>query len=391
MRQAIILAAGEGQRLKPFTIERPKAMLSIADKPIIHYVLESLAINGIRNIVIIVGYQKEQIFDYVGDGKKFGVEIKYINQDQRLGTAYALNLARVEAENEFLVLHGNKLITPETIAKFVSVEPQAILIKKVENPSRYGVVNMKAGKLASIVEKPEHSVTNFVNTGIYAFTNKVFSYTESELDIPVAINKMLVQGETINLIETDKLWLDVVYPWDILNLNSVILKNQKATQNGIIEDGVYLNGNVSIGESTIIRSNTYIMGPVVIGKGCEIGPNVCLFPSTTIGDNVIISSFSEVRNSVIGNDVHIAPLSTIQDSVIDDGSIIGSHFSTISEEVELKVNEEHHIVKVGSMVGTGCRIDNAVTSQAGTIIGNYSKVKSFKLLTGTFPDRSLVF
>jgi len=90
MKQAIILAAGEGQRLRPFTVTRPKAMLSIADKPILLYVVEALAQNGIRNIVLVVGYRKEQVYDYMGAGEKFGVEITYITQEAQLGTAHAL-------------------------------------------------------------------------------------------------------------------------------------------------------------------------------------------------------------------------------------------------------------------------------------------------------------
>jgi UDP-N-acetylglucosamine diphosphorylase / glucose-1-phosphate thymidylyltransferase / UDP-N-acetylgalactosamine diphosphorylase / glucosamine-1-phosphate N-acetyltransferase / galactosamine-1-phosphate N-acetyltransferase len=182
----------------------------------------------------------------------------------------------------------------------------------------------------------------------------------------------------------------VVYPWDILSLNSSILKNIKALQNGVIEDSVFLNGHVSIGRDTVIHSNSYINGPVIIGKGCEIGPNACIFPSTSIGDNVVISNFCEIRNSVLGDDVHIASNSVIQDSVIDNGSVINTHFSAFSEEAEVKVDKEHHIVKIGAMLGRSCRIGNSVTCQAGTNIGNYSQVKSFRMLSGMIPDRSLV-
>ncbi len=390
MKQAVILAAGEGRRLKPFTVVKPKAMLSIADKPIIQYVIESLSVHGIRNIIIVAGYQKEQIFDYIGDGKQLGVEIKYVIQKQQLGTAHALYQAKAETEGEFLVLSGNKLITEETIAKFVNASPPAILIKKVDNPSRYGVINIKDGKLTSIIEKPAQAESNFINAGIYSFNKEIFNYIESELNLPDAINNMLTHGKPINVVETDKTWLDVVYPWDILSLNSTILKNIKASQNGVIENGVHLKGDISIGKDTIIHSNSYIMGPVMIGKGCEIGPDVCIFPSTSIGDNVFISPFNEIRNCVIGDDVHIASNSAVQDSVIDSGSIIGSHFCAISDDAEVKVDQEHHAVKIGSMLGRSCRIGNAVTSQAGTIIGNYSQVKSLRLLNGVIPDRSLV-
>ena len=143
MKQAVILAAGEGLRLRPFTVNKPKAMISIAGKPVIQYVLESLASNGIRNIILIVGYQKEQIFDYVGDGKQFGVEVKYVTQEHLLGTGHALAQAEGSTEENFLVLAGNKLIKSETIAQIVKTEPPAILIKMAKDPSGYGVVVFK--------------------------------------------------------------------------------------------------------------------------------------------------------------------------------------------------------------------------------------------------------
>ncbi|MBL7124579.1 MAG: nucleotidyltransferase family protein, partial [Dehalococcoidales bacterium] len=96
-----MLAAGEGQRLRPFTTSRPKAMISIAGKPILQYVVEALAQSGIRNIVLVAGYRREQIFDYMGSGEQFGVDITYVTQEKQLGTAHALAQAREVVEDEF--------------------------------------------------------------------------------------------------------------------------------------------------------------------------------------------------------------------------------------------------------------------------------------------------
>ena len=133
MKQAVILAAGEGQRLRPFTVTKPKVMLSIAGKPILQYVVESLAQNGIRKIIIVVGYKREQIFDYMGAGEKFGVDIVYITQDSQLGTAHSLIQVKDLVEDEFLVLPGDNLIEANTIAGFTEVKPNALLVKEVDN------------------------------------------------------------------------------------------------------------------------------------------------------------------------------------------------------------------------------------------------------------------
>ena len=390
MKQAVILAAGEGQRLRPFTLTKPKVMLSIADKPILQYVVESLAQNGIRRIVIVVGYRREQVFDYMGAGEQFGVDIVYITQEKQLGTAHALAQVKDAVEDEFLVLPGDNLIEADTIAQFVAMKPNAVLVKKVDDTVRYGVVITEKGVVKDIVEKPKEAKGNIVNTGIYAVSREIFDFIGAELDIPDVLNSMLAQGHAISAQETDGTWLDVVYPWDILSLNDAILHRIPASLGGTIEAGASVKGLVSVGKDTVIRSNSYIVGPVVIGEDCDIGPSVHLLPSTSIGDNVVISPFSEIKNSVIGDDVSIGPGSIIQDSVIDDGCVMKGHFTACSGEAEVKVNGEYHLVNVGAMLGVGCKLGSSVVAQAGAIIGNYSQIQAMKLISGRLPDRSFV-
>ncbi len=390
MKQAVILAAGEGQRLRPFTVTKPKVMLSVADKPILQYVIESLAQNGVRNIVLVVGYRREQVFDYIGSAEQFGVDVVYITQEKQLGTAHALVQAKAVIKNDFLVLPGDNLIEADTIARFVTIKPNSVLVKRVDNPVRYGVVTIDKGKAKAITEKPKEATSNIVNTGIYAFTTEIFNFIEAELDIPDVINKMLAQGYPISAQETDGTWLDVVYPWDILSLNDAILHQAQANLGGTIEAGVSVKGLVSVGEGTVVRSGSYIVGPVVIGGNCDIGPNVCILPATSIGDNVVISSFSEIKNSVVGDDVSIGPGCIIQDSVIDKGCVINGHFTAASSQADVEVNGEHHLVNIGAMLGEGCRLGNSIVAQPGVIVGNHSQVQALKLIRGRLPDRSLV-
>ena len=390
MKQAVILAAGEGQRLRPFTVTKPKAMLSIADKPVLQYAVEALAQNGIRHIVMVVGYRREQIFDYIGAGEQFGVDIVYITQERQLGTAHALAQAKDVVKDEFLVLPGDNLIGADTIAQFVGVKPNAVLVKEVDNPTRYGVVRTEGSAVKGIVEKPKEPESNVVNTGIYSFTTKIFDLIDAELDIPDVLNNMVAQGYTINVHETNGTWLDVVYPWDILSLNDAVLRQITGSLGGTIEEDALVKGLVSVGKDTLIRSNSYIVGPVVIGQNCDIGPNVCILPSSSIGDNVVISPFTEIKNSVIGADVNIGPGSIIEDSVIDSGCVIKGHFNACSDEAEVRVNDEYHLVNMGAMIGVGCNLGNNVVAQPGVILGNYSQIKAMKLISGKLPDRSIV-
>ena len=122
--------------------------------------------------------------------------------------------------------------------------------------------------------------------------------------------------------------MDIVYPWDLIRINEAIIKKSSFSVGGIVEKGVTIKGDVSIGKETTIYSGCYIVGPVVIGEGCEIGPNVCIFPSTTIGNNSVIHPFSEIRNSVIMDNAHVGSNSFVKNSIIARGTTILNNFSS---------------------------------------------------------------
>jgi UDP-N-acetylglucosamine diphosphorylase/glucosamine-1-phosphate N-acetyltransferase len=391
MKQAVILAAGEGQRLRPFTVSRPKTMLSIADKPILQYVIEALVGNGIREIILVVGYKKEQVYDYFGAGEHFGAEITYVTQERQLGTAHALAQSKGLARDDFLVISGDNLIEAGTIAEFVRAKPPAVLVKRVAQPDRYGVIGIEKGTVKGIVEKPKDAGSNLVNTGIYAFNDDIFDFTRDILDIPDALNNMIAAGQELLAVETEGTWLDVVYPWDIISLNEAVLANVGASLGGTIETGVMLRGSVSIGPGSLIRSGCCIYGPAVIGAGCDIGPHVCIMPATSIGDNVVIGPFTSVRNSVIGNDINIGPGGIISDSVIDRGCAIKGRFTAAGGQSTVNINGECPTINVGVIMGEDCNVESNVIAQPGTVVGNACQVQMMKVLNGRLPDHSLVY
>ncbi len=366
-------------------------MISIADKPILQFIVESLAQNGIRDIIFVVGYRKEQVYDYLGSGEKFGVKISYVTQETQLGTAHALTQVREMVDDEFLVLPGDNLIEAPTIADFIDIEPAAVLVKRVNNPVRYGVVNIEGDEVKGITEKPKETGNNLTNTGIYAFTKDVFKFTGAVLDIPDVLNNMIAEGYAVKAQETTGTWLDVIYPWDVISLNNAILQNIEGGLGGIIEEHVALRGKVMIGAGTVIRAGSCIYGPAVIGSGCEIGPHACIMPSTSIGDNVVISSFTQVKNSVIGNDVALGPGCFVSDSVIDKGCAIKGRFTALGGPSETRVNGENPSINIGVIMGEDCKVESNVTVQPGSIVGNYCQIQISKMISGRFPDRSLVY
>ena len=387
---AVILAAGEGQRLRPFTVLKPKVMIPIANKPILQYVVEALAANGVRHIAMVVGYKKEQVQDYFGSGEKHGVEIDYIVQKQQLGTAHALLQARDMVGDRFLVLPGDNIIEANTIAPLVEAKPSIILVKKQANISKYGVVTVRRRMIEDIMEKPHETASRLVNTGIYALNRDVFEFMDGETELPTVLRNMIGRGSKIAAQETEDTWLDAVYPWDILRLNDVALSSISSGIAGTVEKGVTIKGAVCIGRGTVIRAGCYLVGPLIIGENSEIGPYTCLFPATSIGDYVTISPFSNIRNSAIGNGVRIGPGSTLEDSIVDRGSVIGGHFSAYSGKAVIEVEGEYHTVDTGVVVGEYCAIGNNVIARSGVILGNLAKIDTLNVLSGKIPDQSLV-
>ena len=390
IEQAVILAAGEGQRLRPFTSSKPKVMIPIANKPILRYVIEAVVKNGIRKIIVVVGYRKDQVMDYFGAGENFDAEIDYVEQKQQLGTAHALKQVEPKVNGRFLALSGDNIIEPDTISKLVQEPDTAILVKEQENISKYGVIEERDGLVTNILEKPQESLSHLVNTGIYVFRDDVFGSIEQETDLPSVILNMIKRGQEVRVCEADGTWLDVVYPWDMLELNDLALAKISPTTGGTIESGVNVKGLVSIGDGTVIRSNSYIVGPVIIGENCEIGPGVCILPSTSVGDNICLSPFTVVGNSIIADGVEVGANSHIQDSVIDRGSQIKGHFISQSDETLIRVDDEHHHTHVGVMIGEHCTIGSSVVTSPGIIIGNRCQVKGLKALENSIPDESLV-
>ncbi len=383
--KAVILAAGEGKRLRPFTETLPKVMLLVANKPILEYVVDSVKKSGISEIIIVVGYKKEVIMEYFKNYK--GVKITYVEQDKQLGTAHALLQSKKQIKESFIVLSGDNIIDQKSISNLIKDNSKySILIKENPQPSKYGVVIIEKNKLKEIVEKPKEEIGKFISTGIYKLPKTIFEQIEGlasdgVYDLSSVIQSIVDQGEIIDTIIANE-WMDIVYPWDLIKVNESLINSAPSSKGGVIEKGVTIKGDVSIGKDTTIYSGCYIVGPVVIGEGCEIGPNACIFPSTTIGDNSVINPFSEIRNSVIMNDTHIGSNSSIKNSIIAKGTIIDNNFSSISGSNTLEIEGEYKKLKnIGAMIGEDCTIGSNVVVDPGVIIGRKCKIEPMNRLS----------
>ncbi len=297
--QAVILAAGEGKRVRPLTRGRPKALLPVANRPIIEYVIEALLKNGIRDIVVVVGYRKEQVIRFLN---QLEVPISVVIQNKQLGTAHALKCAESHISGDFLLLSGDNYIDPHSIGRIKEIK-NAMLVKEHPSPSNFGVVLLKDGLVTRIIEKPEHSPSFMVSTGIYSLTKDFFSHIR-ENDITDAVSSMLASGEHLHAVIADD-WQDAIYPWDLLKMNKHLLKDLPEAREGSSSRQTIIQGSVRIGKGTTIGPNSIISGPVIIGNDCEIGPSCCIMPNTSLGSRVKVEPFTFIGNSVIMDDTTI--------------------------------------------------------------------------------------
>ena len=392
--KAVILAAGEGKRLRPFTETMPKVMLPIANKPMLEHVFDAVKKTKIDEIVLVVGYKKEVIMDYFKYYKD--IKITYIVQDKQLGTAHALLQAKKHIKEPFIVLAGDNIIDSQSIQNLIDDKSKySILIKEHTHPSKYGVVFIEKQNLKKIVEKPKEDIGKFISTGIYKLQKDIFKKItelseQGKHDLSTVIQTLLKDNINFNTIKTES-WMDIVYPWDLIEVNQKIMEKIKVSTGGIIEKNSTIKGKVSIGKDTKIYAGSYIVGPVIIGKGCEIGPNACIFPSTSIGDNSVIHPFTEIQNSVIMKDSHIGSNSYIKNSVISRGNIIGNNFSTITGESIIEIEEEYKKVKnLGAIIGEDCTIENHVVTEPGTIIGRKCNISSINKINKNIQSNSKV-
>ena len=300
--KGIILHGGHGTRLRPLTHTGPKQLLPIANRPMSQYCIESLRESGVIDIAIIIGgIGANKVKEYYGNGKKFGVNLIYIEQDKPRGIAHAVGLAKAFIGDEkFIVFLGDNIIQKDIsnfVKKFVNSNSDAsILLCKVDNPSRFGIADVKDGKIKKIVEKPKKPSSNLAVTGIYFLTPIIFEIisrlkpsSRNELEITDALQMLLEEGYKITYYMVTNYWKDTGTPEDIIHANAAILKNMKPYFHGRKEKNVSVSGKVMVGKGTIIKNNSKIIGPVIIGKNCIIESNTCIGPNASIGDNTKLS------------------------------------------------------------------------------------------------------
>jgi len=379
--QAIVLAAGEGSRMRPLTSKRPKVMLPVAGKPFLEHILSRGREAGLDSFVLVVGYCQQAVRSYFGDGRRLGIKIDYAVQEKQLGTGHALLAAEAESEDRFVVLNGDVLPDTESLQRIAQSEEMAAASFRVADPSRYGVFSADGSYVKSVVEKNPSPPSNLANAGIYLLSGEIFDALakapiseRGEHELTDGLN-ILAAKKRIRLLEM-KDWLEIGRPWDLLEANEKLMGTVRPGVLGEIEPGATLKGKVSVGRKTVVRSGAYVEGPAIIGEDCDIGPNCYIRPSTCIGNGVRIGNAVEIKNSTVMDGTKIGHLSYLGDSVIGSGCNFGAgtivanlrHDKAIVSSYIKGKKEDTGRRKLGVIMGDDVKTGIHTTIYPGTVI-----------------------
>ncbi len=329
--KALILAGGEGTRLRPITHTRAKQLVPVANKPILFYGIEAMVDAGITEIGVITGSTGPEVMAAIGDGSQFGAQVTYIPQDAPLGLAHCVLIARdFLGDDDFVMYLGDNLLEQD-LAAFVSAfegarasdRPPAaqILLKRVPDPHRFGIATLDAnGNVVELVEKPADPPSDLALVGVYLFDREIHEAVRAiepsprgELEITDAIQWLITNGRRVRTELLTGWWIDTGKLTPLLEANRLILETLDRSISGSVDEGSRIDGRVVVqAGAEIVRST--VRGPAIIGEGTRIVDSY-IGPFTAVYHDCLVDG-SEVEHSVVLEHSRIVEAGRLIDSLI---------------------------------------------------------------------------
>ena len=331
--KALVAAGGHGTRLRPITYTKNKHIIPVANKPMIYYVFENIAMAGITEVAVNINPGDHEFMNIVGDGSKWNIRITYLEQKGgALGLAHVVKNARgFIRDEEFLFYLGDNILLGggirDMVEEFQSKQLNCMLaLNKVRDPQRFGVAEIGMnGKIISIQEKPKMPKSNLAVAGIYIYDHHVFDAVESlrpsargEYEISDAHQYLIDHGFQVGYREITGWWKDTGQPYDLLEGNQLLLGEiSPINRADTLDQEVVIEGKVRIGVGTKLVGKTFLRGPLIVGNDCFIRDSY-IGPYTSVGDNVKMIK-AEVEHSIILDDCEIACNKRVVNSIIGRG------------------------------------------------------------------------
>ena len=345
--KAVVMAGGVGSRLRPLTIERPKPMVPIVNKPVMGHILDLLKHYNITEVIITVQYLANLIQDYFGDGSGLGMNIRYSVEETPLGTAGSVKSAQKLLDGTFLVISGDAL-TNVNLAKLIGYHQNrktlaTLALYTLANPVEYGVININnQGKIIRFHEKPSRGsvMSDYVNTGIYVLEPEILDYVD--LNVPFDFAKDLFpmvheRSEPLYGYVAAGYWCDVGNIPEYMRATGDALSGKVEGLNL----GRYMGNGIWAGEDVQIAPDARLEGPIYLGNSVQIKSGAIIRGPTVIRDYAVIDNEAQIdrsilwRNCYIGERVQISGAvitrqcsvktnaTVFEGAVIGDGTIIG--------------------------------------------------------------------
>jgi glucose-1-phosphate thymidylyltransferase len=335
--KALILAGGEGTRLRPITHTRAKQLVPVANKPILFYGIEAMVTAGIKEIGVITGATGPEVRAALGDGSDFAASITYIPQEAPLGLAHCVLIARdFLGDDDFVMYLGDNLLEQDLAAFIAAFEaartsadpPSAqILLKHVPDPQRFGIAKLDDdGHVVELVEKPDDPPSNLALVGVYLFDPTIHEAVRSiapsgrgELEITDAVQWLITNGKRVRTELLTGWWIDTGKLTPLLEANRLLLEKIETRIDGSVDEASSVDGRVVIAEGAQIVNST-IRGPVAVGRDTRVVDSF-IGPFSAIGNGCEILH-SEVEHAVVMDGSKVLHIPRLEDSLIGREALV---------------------------------------------------------------------
>ncbi len=328
VRQAVVMVGGKGTRLLPLTETRPKIILPVADRPCLWYLLRSLAMGGIKEVILACGYKSELMRRTIGDGSDLGLSIEYSYEDEPLGTGGAMKLVENRLDDTFVAANGDVFASID-VSGAIEIHQRtgaavSIALTPVENPCEFGIARVDDEmRITEFKEKPkpEEVFSNLINAGVYVLQKDVLAdvpkntfYDFSKDLVP----RLMSEGRRIQGYQVDGIWMDVGRPRDLLRANLAIADAEYADRDwkapgcaldgsiymgpGASAHGSRLTDAVILSQASVRSSN---LDRVLVMDGCEI--NGADLTNVILGEGCRVGKGAKVSNSVLADGTVVKP------------------------------------------------------------------------------------
>jgi mannose-1-phosphate guanylyltransferase len=328
--KALLLAGGFGTRMRPLTERLPKPMAPVGNRPWLEHLIAGLKEQGIREFVIAVKHYPERITEYFGDGRKWGVSIRYAQEPVPLGTAGAIKNAEAWLDGRFVAINADVVHRADIRALVAEHERSGALVTiglvEVADPSQFGVVEQtEDGRIVRFVEKPprEQAPSNRINAGIYIMEPEILKKIPAGREVSIereTFPQLIAEGFRVQGAKVDGYWMDMGTSeryrrihWDLLDGKLKLDLEER-------ERG----GGIRIGEGTEIAQGAMLVPPVLVGSRVKIGERAVVGPYAVIGDDCVIGRGAKIVHSILWDRCTAAEAAQLNRCIVGSGLKIGS-------------------------------------------------------------------